>query len=99
MRQAQKSKHHKPTTTVVNVVSAARATATAVTAVSVASADREMKARLNKPSSISLRMTLRLMNKPHIRHTKHTRPMSHISHVNRVNHARDAKRTVTAQSV
>ena len=75
---AQKAKHRKPTRTVANVVSAAHATATAVTAASVATAHRVKKVLQNTPTTAPLLSTTRAhdntlqMSKPHNRSPRAT---------------------------
>jgi hypothetical protein len=94
-----KAKHRKPTRTVASVVSAAHATATAVTAASVATAHRVKRVLQSTPTTAHLlstttqHMTTLQMSKPH------KKPANHVSHANRVNHASNANLVVSVKNV
>lgn len=77
--QPWKAKHRKPTRTVASVVSAARATVTAVTDASVATAHRVKKVQQNTPIRPMLLSTTTLHKSKLLK-----KPASHVNHVNRV---------------
>jgi hypothetical protein len=94
-----KAKRRKPTRTVASVVSAAHATATAVTAASVATAHRVKKVLQNTPTTAHLlSTTTQHMTTLHTS-KRHKKPVNHVSHANRVNHASNAKLVVNAKNV
>ena len=75
-------------------MSAAHATATAVTAASVATAHRVKKVLQNTPTTAHLLSTItRQASKPPKRHAKH------VSHANRVNHASSANLVASVKNV
>jgi hypothetical protein len=89
-QQAWKAKRRKPTRTVASVVSAAHATATAVTAASVATAHHVKKVLQNTPTTAHLlSTTTQHMTTLHTS-KRHKKPVNHVSHANRVNHASNA---------
>lgn len=94
-----KAKHRKPKRTVASVVSAAHATAMAVTAASVATAHHVKKVLQNTPTTAHLlSTTTQHMTTLHTS-KRHKKPANHVSHANRVNHASNANLVVTAPRV
>jgi len=75
-------------------VSAAHATATAVTAASVATAHRVKKVPQNTPTTATRLSTTMLQMSQLLK-----RPASHVSHANRVNHASNANLVVSVKNV
>jgi hypothetical protein len=79
-------------------VSAAHATATAVTAASVATAHRVKKVLQNTPTTAHLlSTTTQHMTTLHTSQL-HKKPASHMSHANRVNHASNANPVVSVKN-